>query len=151
MSKCCSSCSSGSETSTDTSNRRKILLGAAKLLTFSVVTSLLYPLFKFIGYKVPQKKQFISIEKDLLPGGFHIADTFVLFVSEDGPWAVSRRCTHLGCMVVFNDTLKQLICPCHQSKFSTQGKRLSGPAVKDLSLFHVEKAPAGQKGYVVTV
>ncbi|TXS48827.1 FAD-dependent oxidoreductase [Streptomyces sp. t39] len=46
--------------------------------------------------------------------------------------AVSARCTHLGCLVAFNEAEVAWECPCHGSRFGVDGTVLQGPAVRPL-------------------
>lgn len=47
--------------------------------------------------------------------------------------SLSAKCTHMGCVVHFNSAERSWDCPCHGSRFSTDGEVLHGPASSPLS------------------
>ncbi len=59
-----------------------------------------------------------------------------IYKSPEGKiYAVKPVCTHLGCLLSWNDIDKTWDCPCHGSRFDFQGKNLYDPAFKDLETY----------------
>lgn len=56
---------------------------------------------------------------------------------------VGVECTHLKCIVKWNNDEKSWDCPCHGSRFSHEGKVLNGPASKDLPYQLITKTDSG--------
>jgi cytochrome b6-f complex iron-sulfur subunit len=71
-----------------------------------------------------------------------LADTLAYVIrDEQGFWAISARCTHLGCAMNTMDW--GFVCPCHGSKFDPRGQVLAGPAGTALPWFKLSLAPDG--------
>jgi len=74
---------------------------------------------------------------EILPGAGAVVrvggEQRAVYRDEDGSLrAVSATCTHMGCVVGFNDVERSWDCPCHGSRFGTDGAVLHGPAVRPL-------------------
>lgn len=49
--------------------------------------------------------------------------------------AVNPACPHAGCNVAWQQPEKAFICPCHDSKFASDGKVQKGPADRPLATY----------------
>lgn len=59
-----------------------------------------------------------------------------IYKNPDGKiYAVKPVCTHLGCLLSWNDIDKTWDCPCHGSRFNYQGINLYDPAFKNLDTY----------------
>jgi len=65
----------------------------------------------------------------------------VLLHTESGFSALSLVCTHLGCTV--EQKTNGFDCPCHGSRFTSDGKVIHGPASKPLRTLRVELTDKG--------
>jgi cytochrome b6-f complex iron-sulfur subunit len=51
---------------------------------------------------------------------------------------LSRRCTHLGCTVPWDEEEKKFKCPCHASAFDITGNVINPPAPRALDTYPVK-------------
>lgn len=67
------------------------------------------------------------------PSGRNVA----VFRDEQGVYAISRVCTHLGCIV--KPTEAGFECPCHGSRYDHDGLVTKGPAPRPLQWLEVKQ------------
>jgi cytochrome b6-f complex iron-sulfur subunit len=67
---------------------------------------------------------------------------FFVFRDEQGIYAISGVCTHLGCSV--GRSPEGFACPCHGSRFADSGDVTRGPAPRALPWLEVGRAADGQ-------
>jgi Rieske Fe-S protein len=75
---------------------------------------------------------------DLAPGEGAIVDDGLgkaaLYRDDEGELhRLSARCTHLACIVRWNEADRTWDCPCHGSRFAATGEVRHGPASKPLA------------------
>lgn len=64
--------------------------------------------------------------------------------TDQGLFALSAKCTHLGCTPNWVETEDKFKCPCHGSGFYLTGENFEGPAPRPLERFRVTLAEDGQ-------
>lgn len=74
----------------------------------------------------------------------YIEDQQVYIVRTDqGFYAQSAVCTHLGCITKWNPEASLIQCPCHGSVFNKEGAVVHGPAPRPLTHFAIRLMPDG--------
>ena len=58
-----------------------------------------------------------------------------------GFYAIDAYCPHLGCLIRPENA--GWVCPCHGSRFSASGERVTGGAPRDLRYLYIELDEAG--------
>jgi FAD dependent oxidoreductase len=84
-------------------------------------------------------KNFSDIENDTGHVFEYNSEKVGIYKDKDGKiFAVKPICTHLGCLLSWNNLDKTWDCPCHGSKFDYMGHQLYNPAIKDLEVENFE-------------
>jgi cytochrome b6-f complex iron-sulfur subunit len=122
--------------------RRKLLKSSLAFLGTTTLISFVYPASKFL---IPPKSNAqdaqVTLDKDTIPPGtakevtYNEIPLIVINRRGSGFIALSRVCTHLGCLVGFDSFNNKLVCPCHAGEFDLDGNVLSGPATKSLQRY----------------
>lgn len=128
-------------------DRRNFLKKIIKAFFFSISVSLIFILSYIYPSKIKQKKLFYIylIEEEVLPKSgikrfeykYDLHEKTIVsfvFLKKDGEelTAFSPLCTHLGCLVKWNNIEKEFVCVCHGGKFDMDGKVIAGPPPKPL-------------------
>ena len=62
----------------------------------------------------------------------------IIINTPEGYKALSATCTHLGCIVFWNEQRQVVACPCHEAFFNTNGAVISGPPPSPLPQYRVQ-------------
>ena len=124
--------------------RRSFLKLLTSLLGATALGAFIYPLFRFLlpvetaarfkSLEVPESEVPLGGFKDLMIG---VTPAIIVHTKEKGFVALSRVCTHLGCLVKYYPEKQLFICPCHGGTFDLEGNVISGPPPKPLPKFSV--------------
>lgn len=68
---------------------------------------------------------------------FNNGKFYLVRLPDEGFLALYHKCTHLACVVLWDEAAGQFYCPCHGSRFETDGAVLNRPATLPLTRFPV--------------
>jgi cytochrome b6-f complex iron-sulfur subunit len=125
-------------------HRRGFLKLLASILGLSALGAFLYPLFRFLTPREAMgKAKKVTLAKSEIPMGA-VKDllimgtpSIVIHTKDKGFIALSRVCTHLGCLVNYDKERQILICPCHGGTYDLEGNVISGPPPSPLPKYTV--------------
>ena len=94
----------------------------------------------FISSKIKIPKEDLSAIENDNGGIIRVQGTPTgIYKDKEGKiFVVEPICTHLGCLLTWNNVDKTWDCPCHGSRFDYKGKNLYEPAVEDLPNYVIE-------------
>ena len=128
--------------------RRKFLLGLSWTGVGLCAATLSAAVLNFFWPRVsgrPTRSIQVGFPEDYQPGQvvYHRGGKFFIVRDEIGFYSLSAKCTHLGCMVVWNRDHRMFLCPCHGGKFDADGLNVEGPPPRPLDLLTVRLADNG--------
>lgn len=75
---------------------------------------------------------------NILNEDFVLGSVLVMYNQKNSIIAIDPTCTHAGCTVAWKKQEKAFVCPCHQSKFTMEGKVIKGIAKLPLNSYNVK-------------
>ncbi len=109
----------------------------------AVAISTIYPVIKYI---IPPVKKFTSLNELVVGKASEVPENTgkifqfnkdrVIVINDNSKLtACSAVCTHLGCLVHWDNALNLISCPCHGAKYKQTGEIISGPQPLPLTVF----------------
>lgn len=113
------------------------LWAAASAMLFALVGMLRLP--KAAVLSSPSKRFRVNLPQTLAAGEAFtpVGRNVAVYRDEQGVYAISRVCTHLGCIV--KPTAEGFECPCHGSRYDRDGSVTKGPAPRALEWLAVKE------------
>jgi cytochrome b6-f complex iron-sulfur subunit len=118
-------------------SRRRLM---RNVLVVAIVSTAAMVVTPIVGFLVPPKTQgaasggkiLVGTTTDIPPGSGKVVamgnKPVIVVNGQPQPTAFSAICTHLGCIVAWNESEKVIHCPCHDGKFNpNSGAVVSGP------------------------
>ena len=68
---------------------------------------------------------------------FRSGQFYLVRMPDGGFLALSIKCTHLGCSVMWDESQEAFVCPCHASRFDMTGEAINPPATRALDHYPV--------------
>jgi len=119
--------------------RRSFLKAVLTFLGVTSIVSFVYPISRYLAptASTEQTRTLVIAKRDIPMGDakeivFNGVPAVILNRPGKGLIAVSRVCTHLGCLVQYDKENKRLLCPCHAGVYDLEGNIISGPPPKPL-------------------
>jgi len=118
---------------------KKILEWATSILGGALLA---YPAFSFMTFRRVNEKK-IVFPRDEQGGRVNFKEGVYLVHESNDMFALSARCPHLGCTLNYDTVSQSFKCPCHGSAFTLAGRRVEGPARKDMARVPLQKLTSG--------
>lgn len=120
--------------------RRNFLKSLLAFFSATAFFSFLYPLMRLFAYhaRKPEMKKVVLKKREMPEGGsmsfvFNDAPAIIIDRTDKGLVALSKVCTHLGCLLEYDRDRKGLFCPCHAGVYDLEGNVVSGPPQRPLT------------------
>lgn len=138
--------------------RRRFLKFIGGFAGFSTLAMIVTPV---VGFLIPSRasqgagggKVLVGTVQTIPPGKAKVvavgSKPAIVVNTDGGPRAFSAICSHLGCIVAWDDSNGTIVCPCHDGRFSaTSGAVLSGPPPAPLA--QLTTSVEGDEIFIVT-
>jgi Rieske Fe-S protein len=124
----------------------ELLLGGGTIATIGAVA---YPVISFINppqtaeanlsqLKLPFTRADIDADPKKAKYFKYGREMGIIFINEkDELRALAATCTHLDCTVQHRPDIGIIWCSCHNGRYDTDGKNISGPPPKPLATYRV--------------